>query len=78
MTVELSQLQIAQPVRYLIGIHNGKTAKISNIRKSPLSIKDTHVVMLTFDDDSLTPHLKTQSLTAYNGIIAECEIDSKS
>lgn len=70
MTIELSELQIGQPVRYLLGTRNGKSAKVSDMTKSHLSVKDTHVVVLTFDDNSLPPHLKTQPLTAYNGIVA--------
>ncbi|MEA5505953.1 hypothetical protein VB735_23110 [Halotia wernerae UHCC 0503] len=75
MTIKLSELQIGQPVRYLIGTRNGQSAKVSDITKSFLSVKDTHVVTLTFDDDLLPPHLKTQPLTAYNGIVEGCEID---
>jgi hypothetical protein len=53
----------------------GNLHPVSDLRKLPLSVKDTHVVMLTFEDDSLSPHLKTQPLTAYNGIGEGCEID---
>ncbi|MEA5508080.1 hypothetical protein VB735_34365 [Halotia wernerae UHCC 0503] len=75
MTIKLSEIEIGQPVRYLIGIRNGQAAKVTDIQKSLLTVKDTHVVTLTFDDDSLPPHLKTQPLTAYNGIVEGCEID---
>ncbi|MBH8573539.1 hypothetical protein I8752_11020 [Nostocaceae cyanobacterium CENA369] len=75
MAVPLTDLKIGQPVKYLIGTRNGLTAKVTDIRKCSMSIKDTHVVTLTFDDDSLPPHLKTQEITAYNGIVEGCEIE---
>ncbi|MCC5640410.1 hypothetical protein LC593_32180 [Nostoc sp. CHAB 5844] len=51
------------------------TAKVTDIRKCPLSVKDTHVITLAFDDESLPPHLKTQEVTAYNGVVEWCEVE---
>lgn len=75
MAIPLEDLKIGQTVKYLIGTRKGMNAKIADIQKSTLSVKNTYIVTLTFDDDSLPPHLKTQPLTVYNGILDECEID---
>jgi hypothetical protein len=75
MSIPLADLKIGQPVKYLIGTRSGLTAKVSDIRKCPLSIKNTYVITLTFDDDSLPPHLKTQEITVYNGIVEWCDVE---
>ncbi|QFS50852.1 hypothetical protein GXM_08346 [Nostoc sphaeroides CCNUC1] len=49
------------------------SAAITDITKSSLSIKNTLIVTLTFDDDSLPNHLKTQQLTVYNELLVGCE-----
>lgn len=61
MAIPLAEMKIGLSVKYLIGTRNGMSAIVTDIRKSSLSRKDTHVVTLTFDDDSLPPHLKTHS-----------------
>ncbi|MBE9210864.1 hypothetical protein IQ244_31065 [Nostoc sp. LEGE 06077] len=60
---------------YLIGTRNGMSAIVTSMRKSPLSLKNTHIITLTFDDDSLPPHLKTQELISYNSLVEGCEIE---
>ncbi|WP_193199758.1 hypothetical protein [Nostoc sp. MG11] len=75
MAILITELKIGQPVKYLIGTRNGMSAKVTDISKSSLSIKNTYIVTLTFDDDSLSPHLKTQPLTAYDGKLEGCEIE---
>lgn len=58
----------------------GSAAKLSNldarqlISKSSLSLKNTYIVTLTFDDDSLPNHLKTQQLTVYDELLEGCEL----
>ncbi len=75
MSIPLSDLKIGQPVKYLIGSRNGMKATVTDISKTSFSTKNTHVVTLTFDDDSLSPHLKTQPLTVYDGVLEGCEIE---
>ncbi|MBD2472602.1 hypothetical protein H6G90_34175 [Nostoc sp. FACHB-145] len=60
---------------YLIGARNGMSAIVTSMRKSPLSVKDTHIITLTFDDESLPSHLKTQELISYNSLVEGCEIE---
>lgn len=50
------------------------SAAITDISKSSLSLKNTYIVTLTFDDDSLPNHLKTQQLTVYDELLEGCEI----
>jgi hypothetical protein len=74
MAIPATQLKIGQSVKYLIGTRNGMSAAITDISKSSLSLKNTHIVTLTFDDDSLPNHLKTQQLTVYDELLEGCEI----
>ncbi|MHC0069018.1 hypothetical protein ACWATR_40175 [Nostoc sp. UIC 10890] len=74
MAIPAAELKIGQSVRYLIGTRSGMSAAITDISKSSLSIKNTHIVTLTFDDDSLPNHLKTQQLTVYDELLEGCEI----
>ncbi|MCC5632698.1 hypothetical protein [Nostoc sphaeroides] len=73
MAIPATELRIGQSVRYLIGTRTGMSAAITDITKSSLSIKNTLIVTLTFDDDSLPNHLKTQQLTVYNELLVGCE-----
>ncbi|WP_242054657.1 hypothetical protein [Nostoc sp. FACHB-190] len=75
MAIPLAQMKIGLSVKYLIGTRSRLTARVSEIRKCSLSIKDTHVITLTFDDESLPPHLRTQDVTAYNGVVEWCEVE---
>ncbi|WP_292808289.1 MULTISPECIES: hypothetical protein [unclassified Nostoc] len=74
MGIPAAELKIGQSVKYLIGTRSGMSAAITDISKSSLSIKNTHIVTLTFDDDSLPNHLKTQQLTVYDELLSGCEI----
>ncbi|MBW4426920.1 MAG: hypothetical protein KME50_21355 [Nostoc desertorum CM1-VF14] len=60
-------------MKYLIGTRSGMSAAITDISKSSLSLKNTHIVTLTFDD-SLPNHLKTQQITVYDELLEGCEI----
>lgn len=74
MAIPAAELKIGLSVRYLIGTRSGISAAITDISKSSLSLKNTHIVTLTFDDDSLPNHLKTQQLTVYDELLEGCEI----
>ncbi|MCC5639782.1 hypothetical protein LC593_28950 [Nostoc sp. CHAB 5844] len=75
MAIPLDEIKLGLLVKYLIGTRNGLTAIVTEIRKCSLSIKDTYVITLAFDDDSLPDHLKTQEVTAYGGIVEWCEVE---
>lgn len=74
MAIPRSELKIGQSVRYLIGTRSGMSAAITDITKSSLNIKNTYIVTLTFDDNSLPNHLKTQQLTVYDELLEGCEM----
>lgn len=75
MAIPLADLKIGQRVTYLVGTRNGMSAIVTSMRKSPLSLKNTHIITLTFDDESLPPHLKTQELISDNSLVEGCEIE---
>lgn len=62
MSIPLTDLKVGQPVKYLIGVRKGMRATVTDISKEPLSRKDTHVITLAFDDDSLPPHLNHSTI----------------